>query len=127
MPKDKEGIPFIGHDAACEVLECAYGIKESDDDCYHERIEEKLAEKDIGLESAVDLIERLMPMIFIGKSFLTDEKYKGFAKVQMSKDGMVNHVEMIGKVTEDFWLVEDEKGQLAKGVFKKREEKTNPS
>ena len=126
MPEDKNGIPFIGHDAACEVLECAYGIKPPEDDNYHEEIEEKLAEKDISLESAVDLIERLMPMICHGESFLTEEKHKGFGKVKMTGQ-MVDHIEMIGKVSDDFWFVEDEKGKLCKGVFKKAKEKSVPS
>ena len=121
MPEDKNGIPFIGHDTAAEILEHAYGITPSDDDCYHEKIEEKLAEKDISLDSAVDLIERLMPMINHGESPLTDKKYKGFGKIQIV-DGQPKHLEMIGQVSEDFWFTEDEEGKFEKGVFKKREE-----
>jgi len=118
MPEDKNGIPFIGYDAAFEILEHAYGIQQSDDDCYHERICEKLCEKGIDPDAATDLIERLMPMICHGESSLTNKKYKGFGKVKMVGD-QPKHLEMIGKVSEDFWYIEDEKGQFQKGVFKK--------
>ena len=61
-------------------------------------------------------------MICHGESFLTEEKHKGFGKVKMNGQ-MVDHIEMIGKVSEDFWLVEDENEKLSKGVFKKAEDK----
>ncbi len=72
------------------------------------------------LDSAVELIERLMPMICHGESPLTDTKYKGFGKVKMEGD-QPKRMEMIGKVSEDFWFVENEKGQFEKGVFRKLE------
>lgn len=118
MPEDKNGIPFIGHDAAAEILEHAYGITPSDDDCYHEQIEEILAEKDISMDSAVDLIERLMPLICYGESPLTGEKHKGFGKVKMV-NGQPKHLEMLGKVTEEYWFTENENGIFETGVFKK--------
>lgn len=117
MPEDKNGIPFIGHDAAAEILEHAYGITPSDDDPYHERIDELLGEKDISMDSAIDLIERLMPMILHGESSISGTKYKGFGKVKM-ENGQPQRLEMIGKVTEDFWFTEDENGNLEKGVYK---------
>jgi hypothetical protein len=120
MPEDKNGIPFIGHDAAAEILEHAYGITPSDDDCYHEAIEDRLAEIGISLEDAVDLIERLMPMICHGESPISNVNYKGFGKVKIVGE-QPQRLEMIGKVIEDFWFTEDENGNLEKGVYKKVE------
>jgi hypothetical protein len=36
-------------------------------------------------------------------------------------DGQPQRLEMIGKVTEDFWFTDDENGNLEKGVYKKVE------
>jgi len=72
--------PFEIEELACEIL----GLDYDEIDANTAIIEEHLIEEfNIDFDMFCELINRLVPLIEVGKSPLTDEIFKGFAK-----DGM---------------------------------------
>lgn len=71
--------PFDIEELACKIL----GLDYEEIDADTQVIEDKLSEElNIDLEVFQEIVSRLLPLVDVGRSELTGERYKGFSDVK---------------------------------------------